>query len=219
MSFDIELFFRLVVAIVLGGIIGFERGGTKHAAGLRTHSILCLGSALVMVISEVLVEKYDIHQEIMRMGAQIISGVGFLGAGSIIMTGGQLYGITTAAGLWTTACVGIAVGTGNYLFAIFTVFLMMLVMLGLRSLSVKIRNESVIYSFVADIKEVEKTSDIFNEVTRLGGEIINTKIRSNEESETVMEFEMHFYQKIQIGDFVTELSSKGISVKEISLKY
>ena len=84
MNFEIELLLRLFVAVVLGGIIGFERGATKHAAGLRTHSILCLSAATVMAVSESLVKKYNIPSEIMRMGAQIISGVGFLGAGGII---------------------------------------------------------------------------------------------------------------------------------------
>ena len=134
---NVELLLRLIVAVVLGGVIGLERGGAKHAAGLRTHIILCLGAASVMVVSERLVSRYGIPQEIMRMGAQIISGVGFLGAGNIIVNGGKVHGITTATGLWTTACVGIAVGSGNYLIAVFMVILMMFVMLGLRSMSQK----------------------------------------------------------------------------------
>ena len=103
MVFDYSLLIRLVVAALLGGIIGFERGGSNHEAGLRTHIILCLGASMIAVLSELMVKQYGINSEVMRMSAQVISGVGFLGAGSIIMDGNRIRGITTAAGLWTTA--------------------------------------------------------------------------------------------------------------------
>ena len=121
MVFDYSLLIRLVVAALLGGIIGFERGGSNHEAGLRTHIILCLGASMIAVLSELMVKQYGINSEVMRMSAQVISGVGFLGAGSIIMDGNRIRGITTAAGLWTTAGVGLAVGSGNYILGIATV--------------------------------------------------------------------------------------------------
>ena len=100
-QFDIHysLLLRLVGAVILGGIIGLERGGNNHAAGLRTHILVCLGASAVMVVSEEIVTRYNIQQEFMRMGAQIISGIGFLGAGNIIADGNKIRGITTAAGL------------------------------------------------------------------------------------------------------------------------
>ncbi len=138
---------RLVVAAVFGGIIGFERSENNHAAGLRTHILLCLGAAAIMVVSECMVLKFGIEQEILRMGAQIISGVGFLGAGSIIIDGGnnKIRGITTAAGLWTTACLGIVVGCGYYLIAATMVVIMLVTMLGLRSFAEKIKGKSLAY--------------------------------------------------------------------------
>ncbi len=187
--FDIqsfELILRLIVAVVLGGVIGLERGGAKHAAGLRTHIILCLGAAGVMVVSECLVNRYEIPQEIMRMGAQIISGVGFLGAGNILVNGGQVHGITTATGLWTTACVGIAAGSGNYLIAVFMVILMMFVMLGLRSMSQKIRTEEINYVLKIELDSIKNTEVILNRILSEEMVLDNINIETIEDSASVV---------------------------------
>lgn len=206
---EIELLIRLILAVVLGGIIGFERGGTKHAAGLRTHTILCLGAASIMVVSESLVNKYNIPNEIMRMGAQIISGVGFLGAGGIIISGGQLHGITTAAGLWTTACVGIAVGSGNYLIAIFMVVLMLLVMLGFRSVSQKIRTETAIYSIKAETPNVQNVEKILNEIINDGFELCSTEFQHNENGSVQIKIVVKIGQKAYIEDCIKAITMYG----------
>lgn len=206
---EIELLVRLVLAIILGGIIGFERGGTKHAAGLRTHTILCLGAASVMVVSESLVNEYNIPTEIMRMGAQIISGVGFLGAGGIIMSGGQLHGITTAAGLWTTACVGIAVGSGNYLIAIFMVFLMLLVMLGFRSVSQKIRTESTIYTIKAEASSIQNVEKIINEIISKGLELCSTHFKYCEDGAVLIKIDVKTDQKYSIENCIKDITLYG----------
>lgn len=181
-----ELLLRLVVAVVLGGIVGLERGGAKHAAGLRTHTILCLGAASVMVVSDYLVNKYGIQHEIMRMGAQVVSGVGFLGAGNIIVNGGQVHGITTATGLWTTACVGIAVGSGNYVVAVFMVVLMMFVMLGLRSMSQKIRTERVNCVLKVELDNMEDAEIVINRILSEDMELSNIKVEPIENSSGVI---------------------------------
>jgi putative Mg2+ transporter-C (MgtC) family protein len=108
----IEIIIRLVVAVILGGIIGIERAGTNHDAGLRTHILVCLGSASVMIMSEAVAQDYG--GDVMRIGAQVVSGIGFLGAGCILVHGKRVRGLTTAAGLWTTACLGLTVGAGYY---------------------------------------------------------------------------------------------------------
>ena len=157
------LLLRLLVAAIFGGIIGLERSENNHAAGLRTHIILCLGAAAIMVVSECIVKEYEIPQEVMRMGAQIISGVGFLGAGSIIVDGGnnKIKGITTAAGLWTTACLGVVVGCGYYLIATTMLVIMLTAMLGLRSFADKLKERSLNYKVKIvypdlNVKEVMK---------------------------------------------------------------
>lgn len=183
---SLELLLRLIVAVILGGVIGLERGGAKHAAGLRTHIILCLGAAGVMVVSECLVNRYGIPQEIMRMGAQVISGVGFLGAGNILVNGGQVHGITTATGLWTTACVGIAAGSGNYLIAVFMVILMMFVMLGLRSMSQKIRTEEINYAFKIELDSMKNTEVVLNRILSEKIELNNVTIEPVDGRESVV---------------------------------
>ena len=142
-NFDYSIPLRLIVAVVFGGLVGLERGGSRHEAGLRTHIVLCLGSATVMIVGEELVRQYG--GDIMRMGSQVVSGIGFLGAGSIIVHGSRVKGITTAAGLWTTACVGLAIGSGLYLLATMVVLLLLFAMWGLRSLTSKINPKSTKY--------------------------------------------------------------------------
>jgi len=160
MGLEYELLLRLVAAVILGGMIGFERG-INHDAGLRTHIILCLGAASVMVLSQALVTKYGVDGEIMRMAAQVVSGVGFLGAGSIVIDGNRVRGITTAAGLWTTACVGLVVGAGYYLVAFFIVFLMLCSMLGLQSLKKKLRVQGAVYNVVLEAESTGRIQEIF----------------------------------------------------------
>ena len=116
--YDINLLsvtFRLFLAVVFGGIIGLERGATKHPAGFRTHILVCVGAALAMLTNQFIYESMTHIADPSRMGAQVITGVGFLGVGTIMVTGGQkIKGLTTAAGLWASACIGLALGIGFY---------------------------------------------------------------------------------------------------------
>lgn len=109
------LFLRILAAMVLGGLIGLERE-RNHAAGFRTHILVCTGVALVMVLSECLLLRFE-NQEAMRLGAGVISCIGFIGGGSILSERGKVRGLTTAAGVLATACVGLAVGAGYFLLA------------------------------------------------------------------------------------------------------
>lgn len=106
---------RIGIAFILGGIIGFQRESLKRPAGLRTHILVCVGSALVMVLSEYYREHRGfVNVDPSRLGAQVISGIGFLGAGTILKEGAHVKGLTTAAGLWAVACIGLSVGAGFF---------------------------------------------------------------------------------------------------------
>ena len=114
---------RLGVAMLCGGIIGLERGRKRRPAGFRTHMLVCLGAALAMLMSQYLsmmevtfwskLVPFTASTDLSRFGAQVINGIGFLGAGTIIVTGKQeVKGLTTAAGLWASACMGLSIGAG-----------------------------------------------------------------------------------------------------------
>ncbi|MBR5356255.1 MAG: MgtC/SapB family protein [Lachnospiraceae bacterium] len=119
---------RILAAVILGGIIGLERGLKNRPAGLRTYMLVCVGSCLIMLTNQYIYQMYNVGDPV-RMGAQVVSGIGFLGAGTIVVTRrNQIKGLTTAAGLWAAAAVGLAVGIGLYEAAILggaTIFLVL----------------------------------------------------------------------------------------------
>lgn len=119
---------RLVLAALLGAIIGIERGTKRRPAGMRTFSIVCLGSALAMLSNEFMHQMYPDAVDPTRLAAQVISGIGFLGVGTIVVTGkNYVRGLTTAATLWTTATLGIAIGAGFIRVALWAFALIMLI--------------------------------------------------------------------------------------------
>ncbi|MFV0395592.1 MAG: MgtC/SapB family protein [Coprobacillaceae bacterium] len=112
--FDIELFFRIIIAGICGGLIGQERKNRSKDAGTRTHFIVALASCLLMIISKYGFEDLSYNQDPSRIAAQVVSGVSFLGAGLILVKDTNVFGLTTAAGIWATSGVGMAIGSGLY---------------------------------------------------------------------------------------------------------
>ncbi|RUM32297.1 MAG: MgtC/SapB family protein [Aquifex sp.] len=122
-----EAFLRIALAALLGAVIGLERERRKQPAGLRTHAVLSIGATLITLVSIYTSYTYGgLTADPSRITAQIVSGIGFLGAGAILRFGVTIKGLTTAASLWSTAGLGIAVGTGMYTLAMFTTFVMLL---------------------------------------------------------------------------------------------
>jgi len=115
-SFIFRSFFCLMLTAVLSGIIGAEREHMNRPAGIRTHILVGVSAALVMLTSEFLIIRYHgtVTLDPTRLGAQVLSGIGFLGAGTIIKAGYNVKGLTTAASVWSVACIGLAVGAGFY---------------------------------------------------------------------------------------------------------
>jgi putative Mg2+ transporter-C (MgtC) family protein len=149
-QFYLVLAARLLLACVLGGVIGYERESIDRPAGFRTHILVCVGAALVMVTSEFIFHRYKgmVNIDPARLGAQVISGIGFLGAGTIIREGFNVKGLTTAASLWAVSCVGIAAGIGFYEGAVAATILIYLTLIFLKKLEEhfsKKHNFSVIY--------------------------------------------------------------------------
>jgi len=139
-----EIVLRLVVAVMLGMLIGAERLLVHKEAGMKTHALVAMGSAVFVLVSEAIVQKYINLPGLnpTMIPAQIIVGIGFLGAGSIILQGSRLSGLTTAGGLWVTAGIGMAVGFGLFSLSIISTVLVLLVLIMVNILEKPIRKIS-----------------------------------------------------------------------------
>lgn len=123
----LSVFARLMLAVVCGGVIGLERERKRRPAGFRTHILICLGAAMTTLTSQYIVLELHLFTDLARLGAQVIAGIGFIGAGTIIVTKRrQVKGLTTAAGLWAAAIVGLCCGAGFFEGAIYTSLLILL---------------------------------------------------------------------------------------------
>ena len=120
---DVVTMARVLLAFVLGGVVGFERERMQRPAGLRTHMLVCAGSACFTVASIFGFDELGTVRDPARLAAQIITGIGFLGAGTIFRTGATVRGLTTASSIWITAAIGIVAGLGMFWLAVFTTLL------------------------------------------------------------------------------------------------
>jgi putative Mg2+ transporter-C (MgtC) family protein len=137
---DAQVIWRLVLSVVLSALIGLERQMHRRTAGLRTHILVCLGSCLIMLTS---MYVFDIYKDVValdpaRIAAGVVTGIGFLGAGTIIHERESVRGLTTAASLWMAAAIGLAAGVGFYRPAIFTTALTLVVLFFLRRMEDKL---------------------------------------------------------------------------------
>jgi putative Mg2+ transporter-C (MgtC) family protein len=145
---NVEMLIRLVTAAALGSLIGFERERLLWAAGIRTHMLVCVGSCLIMIVSQYGFSSILTHQNVVldpsRIAAQVVSGIGFLGAGAILARGEIVKGLTTAASIWTVAAVGLAVGGGLYLAASESTVIILIILAGIKPLeeAYRARNQS-----------------------------------------------------------------------------
>ena len=134
---------RMLLATFCGGIIGIEREYKRRPAGFRTHILICLGAAMTTLTSQYLYLEMHYYTDMARLGAQVVAGIGFIGAGTIIVTRRQrVKGLTTAAGLWTSAIIGLALGGGFYEGGIFVTALIMLAELVFAKLEYRILNNA-----------------------------------------------------------------------------
>jgi len=135
---------KLVLAMTLGGLVGLEREITNRPAGFRTHTLVCMGSALVMITSQYIFKTYHnlVNLDPARLGAQVISGIGFLGAGTILKDDARVRGLTTAASLWVVACIGLAVGAGLYQISIFAALLVYVALILLKRIEALFRRNA-----------------------------------------------------------------------------
>ncbi len=166
-EFICKVAFRLTLTVLIGVVIGSERAKHGRAAGIRTHVLVCMGAALTSLIGVYAREYLNNNGDMMRISAQVISGIGFLGAGMIILKDNNvIMGLTTAAGVWTTAIIGIAVGCGFYAGAIIATVLLVLSLIIFARLERRRKSVEVIYVEIDDMYKansiIEKISDLID---------------------------------------------------------
>lgn len=135
---NLELVLRILSSAVIGGIIGIEREAHNRPAGFRTHILVTMGAALIMLISTQAFQGLNVINDPGRIAAQVVSGVGFLGAGTIIISGQEIRGLTTAASLWVCAGIGLAIGSGFYLGGVVTALIVFLSLSVLSKIEMKL---------------------------------------------------------------------------------
>lgn len=179
MGIEIDLTIRLAVAMLLGGVIGFEREWRAKDAGFRTHFLVALGSALFCIVSQYGF-GFDLKDS-SRVAAQVVSGIGFLGAGTIIFQKNVVRGLTTAAGLWVTAAIGLACGTGMWVAAIATTLMMLIGLEVLSALIPRMSTSVVVLSFSATSQESVKKA--VKEIRRNSVDIMTYELKERKTSQ------------------------------------
>ncbi|WP_164670648.1 MgtC/SapB family protein [Virgibacillus doumboii] len=191
---------RVLIALILSGLIGFERELKNHSAGFRTHILVGVGSCLMMLLSlygfEALIDQYDnIRFDPARIPSYVISGIGFLGAGTIIVNGMTIRGLTTAASIWTVAGLGLVVGVGMYAAAIFTTLIILLSLVFLNNFEklFKKSRSSILIEIVAfpglKINNIVSVFESYNlsikqvEIERVEDDLRNIFIKIDRDSE------------------------------------
>ena len=154
-QFVLDAAWKLGLAVLLSGIIGFEREHSHRPAGFRTHILVAVGSALIMLTSVYIAEKYkgQMNVDITRMSGQVVSGIGFLGAGTILREGFSVKGLTTAASLWAVSCIGIAIGAGFVAGAVVATFVIYMTLNSLKKVVVRGKAGKALYVEVKDLAE------------------------------------------------------------------
>jgi len=159
-DFLIKVIFRSFLAVVIGSLIGSERARHGRAAGMRTHILVCIGAALTSMISIYVSQIMGNDGDVLRISAQVISGIGFLGAGMIVLKNNNVItGLTTAAGVWTTSVIGIAVGYGFYAGAVTVTALFLITIILFAKFERRKKSTKVIYIEIDDMYKANAVLD------------------------------------------------------------
>ncbi len=163
----VAVLIRLALAMLVGGAIGLERGKQGRAAGMRTHILVCLGSALASMIGFYVNTELGYNSDPMRISAQVISGIGFLGVGTILTKGRfQITGLTTAAGLWATAAIGIALGAGFYEGAFIAFIISFLAVTVFHKIEYRVSNRQTRFGIYVEINSDKKVRETIDHICK-----------------------------------------------------
>lgn len=166
---------RLGLAVIFGGIVGLERGAHNHPAGFRTHVLVCVGACLAMLTNHYVFENISALSDPTRLGAQVITGVGFLGVGTILITGRhKIKGLTTAAGLWASACMGLALGIGFYSGAIVAAIFIIIALVLFPKLEAVFYSKSRVMEIYAELDSVHEVKTLLTFIRDQGIIVMDT---------------------------------------------
>ena len=201
-----DIIMRLLIALIVGGLTGLERESSHQFAGFRTHILVSVGSCITSITSLSLFFQYNSYSNIdpARLSAQVLSGVGFLGAGAILKTSNGIRGLTTAAGIWATACIGIAVGYGYYILAISAWLFVMITLYILKNIDKMIfKKKQTIFNIKTD--NIEIISSIYEMFQRSQISVKNIEINSDISNIKINLLTVHD-RRIVLDEVIKELS-------------
>lgn len=175
---------RLVLAMVCGGVIGLERERKRRPAGFRTHILICLGAAMTTLTSQYLVLNLGLFTDMARLGAQVIAGIGFIGAGTIIITKRrQVKGLTTAAGLWAAAIVGLCCGAGFFEGALCATVIILLAELVFSKLEYFLVSNARVCNLYVEYSDSSRLGTIVDTIKKTGAYIVDMEITKKSSTE------------------------------------
>lgn len=210
---------RIFAAVILGGLIGLERGLKNRAAGLRTHMLVCVGACLIMVTNQFIYQTTGTGDPV-RMGAQVISGIGFLGAGTIMVTRRhQVKGLTTAAGLWTAAGVGLTLGIGFYEAAAMGSLAVFIVMTLMQKMDNRVHRKTKDFDLFVELTPALSFGNFLKEMRKLEIEVAEVQKEPSTDAESgnrAYLLAMHTKDRRLHMDVLEEIQAiEGVSYTEI----
>lgn len=210
---NISIVVRLVLAVLCGGLIGIEREKKRRAAGFRTHILTAMGAAMTTLVGQYLItleisSSENFVADPLRLGAQVISGMGFIGAGAIIVTRRkQVKGLTTAAGLWTTAIIGLAAGAGCYFEVIFSTIIIILAELLFSKAEYYLMSNPRIVNVYVDFVDKSQIYRINERINEKNIEILDAEIIKSAEDEGIsVIFTLKFPRKTGHSEILNEIT-------------
>ncbi len=201
---------RLLVATAFGFVVGINREKKRRGAGTRTHALVCMSSCLVMITSEYLAVTYaDYNGDVMRLGAQVISGMGFIGAGTIVVTRyNHIRGLTTAASLWATACLGLVIGAGFISAGIAATAIMLFLLITVDELDRYMKRHTMVRDYLMVFDSLNGLSQFMTEVKKAKVRILNVDLnRSNADEKIVIIVTLE--EREGLTDFMAGLKCKS----------
>ena len=212
----LDVVIRMAVAVICGGLIGMEREHKRRPAGLRTHMLICLGACMTTLTSQYLLLNLGMYTDPARLGAQVIAGIGFIGAGTIIVTKRrQVKGLTTAAGLWASAIVGLCCGAGFFLGAVSAAALILLAEMVMSKLEWYIVSHARTINVFVEYSETETLTLIVDALKSMNISVLDMELSRSSDRNHAATFSLGMGRKMRHDNIMNELMGlRGVVLVE-----